>query len=149
MTTKLVFESNLVHQVLRQEGTAEVEPVISLQLEFTDGPQIYSSDAFAVNDLAWSLRIQRQGTDVPLPPSTMSYLAVEQERRCTLDVHQSPERYSAMLEMFRGGYVSEITVIVEGFVDKADYSKLWNTDAQSSIAIKSICFEFPLPQNED
>lgn len=149
MTTKLVFESNLVHQVLRQEGTAEVEQVIALQLEFTDGPQIYSSDASAINDLAWSLRIQRQGVDVPLPPSTMSYVAVEQERRCTLDVHQSPERYAAMLQMFRGGYVSEITVIVEGFVDKADYSKLWDTDAQASIVIKSICFEFPLPQNED
>lgn len=149
MTTKLVFESNLVHQVLRQEGTAEVEPVISLQLEFTDGPQIYSSDSSAVNDLAWSLRIQRQCTDAPPPPITMSYVAVEQERRCTIDLHQSPERYAAMLQMFRGGYVSEITVVVEAFVVKADYSRLWNTDAQSSIAINSICFEFPLPQNED
>ena len=28
MTTKLVFESNLVHHVMRQEGTVEIEPLI-------------------------------------------------------------------------------------------------------------------------
>lgn len=151
MTTKLVFESNLAHQVLRLEGTAEVDPFISLQLEFTDGPQIYTADSSAVNELAWSLKIQRHGQTglhVPLPSSTINYVAEEGKSRCTLEVHQSPERYAAMLEMFRGGYLSEITVIVAGFVDKADYSKLWDTDAQASIAIKSICFEFPLPQNE-
>lgn len=151
MTTKLVFESNLAHQVLRQEGTAEVDPFISLQLEFTDGPQIYTADSSAVNEMAWSLKIQRHGQTglhVPLPPSTMNYVAEEGKSRCILEVHQSPERYADMLAMFRGGYLSEITVIVEGFVDNADYSKLWDTDARESIAIKSICFEFPLPQNE-
>jgi hypothetical protein len=39
-------------------------------------------------------------------------------------------------------------VIVEGFVDKSDYSKFWNTDSQASIPIKSICFEFPLARSE-
>jgi hypothetical protein len=136
---------------MRQEGTVEIEPLISLQLEFTDGPQIYTSDSSAINDLPWSLRIRRQGQtglQVPHPESTLSYVAEEDASRCAIEVHQSPERYAAMLDMLKGGYVCEITVMVEGFVDKADYSKCWNTDAQASIPIKSICFEFPLAQSE-
>jgi hypothetical protein len=151
MTTKLVFESNLVHHVMRQEGTVEVEPLIVLQLEFTDGPQIYTSAASAIIDLPWSLRIRRQGQtglQVPHPESTMNYVAEEDAARCTIDVHQSPERYAAMLDMLKSGYVCEITVMVDGFVDKADYSKFWNTDVQASVPIKSICFEFPLAQSE-
>ncbi|HEU4376513.1 MAG TPA: hypothetical protein VFS02_23670 [Telluria sp.] len=151
MPTKLVFESNLVHHVMQQEGTVEIEPLILLQLEFTDGPQVYTSGASAINDLPWSLRIRRQGQtglQVHHPESTINYVAEEEALRCTIEVPLSPERYAAMLDMLKGGYVCEITVMVAGFVDKADYSKFWNTDAQASLPIKSICFEFPLAQNE-
>lgn len=150
MPTKLVFESSLVHQVMRLEEDVEVEPVIAMELEFTDGPQIYTKDACSVNDLPWSLHIRRQGPaqSEPLPPCTMRFIPEEDKSRCKFDLHQSPERYAAMLEMFRGGNVCEMTVIVEGFVDKPDYSKLWDTDSEAVIAVKSVCFEFPLPQNE-
>lgn len=151
MTAKLLFESRLIYHVLRQEGPLEYGPIISLQLELTEGPKVYTSDDAIINDAVWSMRIYRQPQtelQVLLPSSCMTYLAGEKKPRCAIEVHQSAERYAATLEMFKGGYVSEITVVVENFNDRADYSKLWDTTVHEKMPIESICFEFPLPQSE-
>jgi hypothetical protein len=151
MPAKLVFESRLISHLLRQEETVENESVISLQLELTEGPRIYASDDSVVNDSIWTMRIHRHIgaiTSVLPPPSCMTYLPGARRAHCAIEVHQSPERYAETLEMFKGGHVSEISIVVDGFSENADYSKVWNTFDQEHIAIESICFEFPLPQNE-
>lgn len=81
-------------------------------------------------------------------PGFITYALEAQHARCAIEVHQSPERYAALLDMFRGGHVSEITVLVDGLADKADYSKRWDTVALPSLPIISLCFEFPLPQGD-
>ena len=129
----------------------EDEPVITLVLQLAAGPKIYASDFSVVNDSTWSMRIHRNndtGLDVIVPADSMNYVPAGRDSCCSIDVHQSPERYAATLEMFKGGYPSEITIIVDSFSDKPDYSKKWNTVTQANLAIKSISFEFPLPQHE-
>ncbi|WP_426193196.1 hypothetical protein [Massilia sp. DWR3-1-1] len=152
MTTELVFESRSSYQVLRQEGATESEPVISLQLELTGGPNIYAAGAALVNKAAWHMKIHRRtagsGLATGYSPGRMMYTVEDNRSRCAIEVHQSAGRYAELLDMFKGGYVSEITVVVEGLTDKADYSKSWDTAAGKHLTIKAICFEFPLPQSE-
>ncbi|WP_426113157.1 hypothetical protein [Massilia sp. PWRC2] len=147
MTVELIFESRSSVQVLRQDGAAESEPVISLQLQLTGGPRIYTSASRLLNNVAWSMKIFRHsGTNHP--PGWLRYVGDAKQARCAIDVHQSPERYAALLDMFRGGHVSEMTVMVEGLNDQPDYSKRWDTAANPSLTVQSICFEFPLPQSD-
>jgi hypothetical protein len=151
MSAELLFESRLSYHVLRQNGAAEDAPFISLRLALTDGPIIYASNGAVVNASAWSMVIRR-GSPAGLPPEqgfgTMRYGAANGKPACVIDIEQSPERFAALLDMFKGGHASEITVNVDDMVDKADYSKNWHTAAHPSIAIAAICFEFPLPQSE-
>lgn len=151
MTVELVFESRTIFQVLRQEGATENEPLISLQLALTGGPKIYAAGSAIINNGAWSMTIHRHAharADASHSPGSLTFAMDAGRSRCAIEVHQSRERYAALLEMFRGGYVSEITVVVEGLADKGDYSKRWDTAATPSLTIKSLCFEFPLPQGE-
>ncbi|MDQ1834412.1 hypothetical protein [Massilia scottii] len=151
MAAELVFESKLSYHVLRQEGAVEIEPLISLQLELTGGPRIYASDLLIINNAAWSMTIRRRSPATPPAahlPDSMNYTRAAQKSRCVIDVHQSPERFASLLDMFKGGHASEITVFVENLADSADYSKKWDTAAHASMPVKSICFEFPLPQSE-
>ncbi|NHZ82260.1 hypothetical protein F2P44_23705 [Massilia sp. CCM 8695] len=151
MAAELVFESRLSYHVLRQEGAVEIEPAISLQLELTGGPQIYASDTVIINNAAWSMTIRRRSPAMPPaphPPDAMSYTRATDKWRCVIDVHQSPERFASLLDMFKGGHASEITVVVDHLADMGDYSKKWDTAAHPSMPVKSICFEFPLPQSE-
>jgi hypothetical protein len=151
MTAELVFESRSSFQVLRQDGAVESEPVISLQLELTAGPNIYADGSVIVNKAAWSMQIHRHSRarlDPTHQPGSMVYASEGNHGRCAIEVHQSPQRYAALLDMFRGGQVSEITVIVDGLTDKSDYSRSWDTAAVPSLVIRSVRFEFPLPQNE-
>lgn len=151
MGAKLLFESRLIHHVMRQEGRMESAPVISMRLEMTDGPVIYASGGAVLKASAWGMQITRCCDDV-VPAThiagTIRYVATEPRPLCVIELEQSPDRFAALLDMFKGGHASEITVLVDDLADKADYSKEWNTSLQSSIAITSICFEFPLPQSE-
>ncbi|NHZ98530.1 hypothetical protein [Massilia sp. CCM 8734] len=151
MTAELVFESRLSYHVLRQEGIVELDPVIALQLELTGGPNMYASDSFMINHAAWSMTIRRHNpAHLPStePPGWVKYTAVGDKSLCVIDIHQSPERFASLLDMFKGGHASEITVVVDGLADTADYSKKWDTAAHASMPVRSICFEFPLPQSE-
>jgi hypothetical protein len=151
MSTELIFESRASHQVLRQDGAVESEPVIALELELMSGPNIYAAGAAIVNKAAWHMKIHRHPgapTASGGPAGSIAYAAAEGKSRCTIAVHQSPGRYAALLDMFKGGYVSEITVMVAGLSDRPDYSKGWDTTAGTELAIEAICFEFPLPQSE-
>ena len=150
MGAELLFESRSANHVLRQAGTVEEAPYLALRLELSDGPIIYVSDGAAVHPSAWRLVIRRSGPAEPSPPvlGTLRYATAGAKPHCVIDVHQSAERYAALLDMFKGGSDAEITVTVDALADKADYSKFWNTALHPSIAVASICFEFPLPQND-
>lgn len=151
MSAELVFESRSSLQVLRQEGATEIEPFITLQLELTSGPKIYVSGTAAINNWSWSMAIHRHGRAMPAIRQTLgglTYVAEAKQSRCTIEVKQSPERYADLLDMFRGGHVSEITMLVDGLDDRSDFSKLWDLVAVPSLTIRSLCFEFPLPQSE-
>jgi hypothetical protein len=150
MSTELLFESRLMYHVLHQDTGGESAPFLSLQLVLTDAPTMYASDAAIVNKAAWRMVIHRQSPE--LEPAallgTIAYDATHGKPACVIDVFQSPERFAALLEMFKGGHASEITVIVNDLVEKADYSKDWDTALHATIRVTSLCFEFPLPQNE-
>lgn len=151
MGAELLFESRTTRHVLRQHGGTEEAPVIALELALTDAPTIYASGGAIINRAAWSMIIRETRPDAggaPVAPAAMHYAATGDGPRCVIDVPQSPERFAALLTMFRGGHASEITVIVAHLLDKADYSKDWNTALHASLPIASLCFEFPLPQNE-
>ncbi len=151
MTIELVFESRLSFHLLRQEGSVESEPEISLHLELTSGPKVYASDGAAVNQAGWRMRIHRHGRASAALGHTAGHIAytrAEGKPRCVIEVQQSPERYDALLDMFKDGYVSEITVLIDGLADQPDYSKKWDTATGDRLTIKAICFEFPLPQSE-
>jgi hypothetical protein len=154
MGAELLFESRQSYHVLRQEGSVEVAPFISMQLALTSGPILYASDAAVVNKSAWSMIIRRRSPGDEVDSSSlgsMQYLAAPGtpgKPRCVIEVNQSPERFAALLDMFKGGHASEITVKVEHLADKNDYSRGWNTALHASIPITSISFEFPVPQNE-
>ena len=151
MTAELVFETRSICQLLRQVGAVELEPVISLQLELTGGPKIYASDASVINKAVWSMTIHRRRRARQLVahiPGAIHYVVDDGKTRCTIDVDQSAERFAALLEMFKGGRASEITVTVDALADTLDYSKKWDTAAGPRLAIRAICFDFPLPQSE-
>jgi len=151
MDTELLFESRQIHHVLRQQGAAEDAPCIALQLALTDGPTMYASDGAVINKSAWTMTIRRHspaGDAAPPPLGAMRYEGIKGKPRCVIDVLQAPERFAALLDMFKGGHASEITVTVDGLADKADYSKDWNTALHATMPIRAIRFEFPLPQSE-
>ena len=151
MSNELFFESRLSYLVLRQEGAVEVAPVILLQLELLGGPKIYASDASVIYSAVWSMTIRRHSATPSLPAETsglVRYALADGKSTCMIDVHQSPERFSALMNMFKGGHASEITVLVDDWASMADYSKKWDTTEQATLTVKSICFEFPLPQSE-
>lgn len=151
MGAMLSFESRQSCHVLRQEGTVENPPYISLLLTLIDGPTMYSSDAVVINKSAWNMKIQKRiAGDFSSPQAigSIQYSVAKDRPRCLIDIQQSPERFDELLEMFKGGHVSEITIMVDQLADKPDYSKNWNTDVNNSIPVTSLSFEFPLPQFE-
>lgn len=151
MPVELVFETKLIYQVLRQDGAVELEPAISLQLDLTQSPEIYASDHARINNAAWGMTIRRCDPGAATSArqaGRMHYMAGGGKLRCMIEVQQSAERYAILLDMFKGGRPSEITLVVDDLTDLADYSKEWNTSAGNSLPIASICFEFPLPQSE-
>lgn len=151
MTTELIFESRASYQVLRQDGAVESEPVISLQLQLMSGVNIYASGGAMVNKGSWGMKIHRYRCAphvAACPPGSIVFAEGQGKPHCTIEVYQSVERYAELLDMFKGGYVSEMTVMVAGLDDKPDYSKAWDTTAGTRLGIGGICFEFPLPQSE-
>jgi len=151
METDLLFESRQSFHVLRQQDDVEDAPSITLQLALTDGPTMYASDAAIINKCAWAMTIRRHdpaACAAPMVLGSLHYAGAKGKPRCMIEVHQSPERFAALLAMFKGGHPSEITVTIDGLADKADYSKNWNTALQATMPLRAICFEFPLPQSE-
>ncbi len=150
MDTVLCFESRQNYHVLRQDDAVETAPFITLQLVLTDGPTIYASDFSVISKASWNMTIWRRGADDEAAPplGSVHYAMSKGKPRCVIDVHQSPERFASLLALFKCGHPSEITVVVDGLADKSDYSKDWNTAEGTVVRVKSLSFEFPLPERE-
>ena len=150
MDAVLCFESRQSYHVLRQDEDVEAAPFISLQLVLTDGPTIYASDFSVINRSSWTMTIWKRGAAEAATPllGSVNYAMSKGKPRCVIDVYQASERFSALLDLFKGGNPSEITVVLGGLADKSDYSKEWNTALGTAIRVKSLGFEFPLPERE-
>jgi len=149
MDTVLCFESRQNYHVLRQDDAVEGAPCITLQLVLTDGPTIYASDFSVISKASWNMTIWKRGADAATPPlGAVHYAMAKGKPRCVIDVYQSPARFEALLALFKCGHPSEITVVVAGLTEKSDYSKDWNTAEGTVIRVKSLSFEFPLPERE-
>jgi hypothetical protein len=150
MDTVLCFESRQNYHVLRQDDEVETAPFITLQLVLTDGPTIYASDFSVIGKAGWNMTIWKRGDEVASPPplGAVHYGMSKGKPRCVIEVHQSAERFVALLALFKCGNPSEITVTVDGLTEKSDYSKDWNTAQGALIRVKTLSFEFPLPERE-
>ncbi|MEJ7805576.1 MAG: hypothetical protein WKG03_06610 [Telluria sp.] len=145
MPTTLVFETGPVQLALRQCESLEQAPVITLQLHAATDPHIYTADGQALAEARWVMTIT-SGAEPEL--YSLGYALPGERALCTLLVSQSPDRFATLLDMFKGGNVSEISFDVEGLVALSDYSRQWDTRAAPTLAVSSVCFEFPLPQDE-
>ncbi len=144
MATKLSFETGPVQLALRQCGGVDQAPAITVQLHTVGDAQIYTSDAHPIIDARWTMTITSAAAT-----ALYSLTYGEGERtQCAILVSQSPERFAILLDMFKGGNASEITIEVDGLIELSDYSRKWDTRAAPTLVVSSVCFEFPLPQGE-
>ena len=144
MGTRLSFETGPAQLSLRQCGTVDQAPAITVQLHAADDAQIYTADAHPINGARWTMTITSSAG-----PALYALTYGGGERAlCTILVSQSPERFAILLDMFKGGHASEITIEVDGLIELSDYSRKWDTRAAPTLVIDSVCFEFPLPQSE-
>jgi len=155
MDTVLCFESDQSYLVLRQEEVLKDAACITLQLALTDGPIIYASDFSVIGKTGWRMTIRRAHANVDAGAGasdpaigSVRYAVAPLHPRCVIDVVQSPERFTALLDLFKAGHPSEIRIVVEGLTDRADYSKTWNTAQAAVMRVTSLGFEFPLPESE-
>jgi len=150
MGAELLFESRQSNHVLRQQGAVEEAPFIALQLALTSGPILYASDGAIINKSVWSMAIRRRSPadDAPFTLGSIQYTPGKDKPRCVIEINQSPERFAALLDMFKSAHPSEITILVEQLADKSDYSRGWNTAQHASIPVTSVSFEFPVPLSE-
>jgi hypothetical protein len=150
MATELLFESRSVNYLLRQQGANEDDPVILIRLELSSAPKIYAADLSLINASAWRLKIlPLKTTELAAAPSGwVSYSVIDGKQNCLIELYQSAERYRALLEMFKGGHVSEIAAVIDDLANNSDYSRTWDTIVQPRLPLNSICFEFSLPQSE-
>jgi hypothetical protein len=146
MTTTLNFETGPVQLSLRQCAGAGLAPAITVQLHATGGAQIYVGQSQPINEARWVMTISAAAAS---QLHSLSYAAPDGRPLCTILVSQSPERFAILLDLFKGGNASEITVDIEGLVALSDYSRRWDVLASPVLPVSSVCFEFPLPQSDD
>jgi hypothetical protein len=142
----LIFETREAVLTLEQAGDQDDIPVISLQLSLSNRPAVYISGGKLLQPSSWSMTIRADDTAVEV--GWLSYIAAEGKGECVLVINQSQARFDAVLDMFKGGHASEISIDVEGMSAKDDYSSLWDTDASPTLTVARASFEFPLPQSE-
>lgn len=142
----LIFETREALLTLEQNGEQDDIPVISLKLSLTNRPAVYISGGKQLQPSSWSMTIRADDTAVEV--GWISYINNDGKGECTLVINQSSTRFDDVLDMFKGGHASEISIEVEGMTQKDDYSSLWNTDAEPMLMVSRASFEFPLPQSE-
>jgi hypothetical protein len=142
----LIFETREAVLTLEQNGDQDDVSVISLQLTLTNRPTVYISGGELLKPSRWSMTIRADDTAVEA--GWISYVDLDGKPECGLVINQSQSRFDNVLDMFKGGHVSEISVDVDGMTQKDDYSSQWDTDTSPTLTVTRASFEFPLPQSE-
>jgi len=142
----LIFETREAVLTLEQNGDQDDIPVISLQLILTNRPTVYISGARLLQPARWSMTIRADDTAVEV--GWISYVEQDGKGECALVINQSQARFNDVLDMFKGGHASEISIDIDGLTKKDDYSSQWDTDSSPILTVARASFEFPLPQSE-
>ncbi len=142
----LIFETREAVLTLEQNGDQNDIPVISLQLNLANRPTIYISGGKLLQPARWSMTIRADDTSVEV--GWLSYVEHDGKGECGLEINQSQARFDDVLDMFKGGHASEISIDVDGMTKKDDYSSQWDTDNTPTLTVTRASFEFPLPQSE-
>lgn len=142
----LIFETREAVLTLEQNGDQDDIPVVSLKLSLSNRPAVYIAGGKLLQPSSWTMTIRADDTAVEV--GWMSYVENDGKGECTLDINQSSTRFDDVLDMFKGGHASEISIEVEGMRQKDDYSSQWDTAAQPILTVSRVSFEFPLPQSE-
>ena len=146
----LTFETREVLLTLAQQAHAEDTAVITIKLRLSSSPAVYVSGGKLLAQASWNMVVRAlpPGAGAPGELGMMSYGGADGTSECLIVIDQAPARFHTIVEMFRGGHVSEITVVTDGMTLQDDYSSQWDTEAQPRLAVVQVSFEFPLPQSE-
>ena len=142
----LTFETREALLTLDQNGDEEAAPVISLKLSLSSRPTVYVSGGAVLQSARWTMIIRAD--DQARQVGTLNYAANDGKPECQVLINQSSRRFHDVLEMFKGGHASEITIEADGMKHQGDYSSHWDTDASPVLTVLRVSFEFPLPQSE-
>lgn len=142
----LIFETHEAVLTLEQAGDQDDIPVISLQLCLTNRPTVYTSAGKLLQPSTWTMTIRADDTAVEV--GWISYIGNEGKGECALVINQSQARFDSVLDMFKGGHASEISIDIDGMKSSDDYSSQWDTDTTPTLTVARVSFEFPLPQSE-
>lgn len=142
----LIFETREAVLTLEQNGDQDDIPVVSLKLSLSNRPAVYIAGGKLLQPSSWTMTIRADDTAVEV--GWMSCAENDGKGECTLVINQSSTRFDDVLDMFKGGHASEISIEVEGMTPKDDYSSQWDTAAQPILTVTRASFEFPLPQSE-
>ncbi len=148
---ELTFETREALLTLEQNGNEDDMPVISLTLLLSTGPTVYISNGQTLQDVSWTMLVRQlqAGTDnAGREPGSLTYTSSDDNGECLVLINQSADRFQTIVDMFKGGHASEITIVTDGMESRDDYSSAWNTDLAPRLNVLRVSFEFPLPQSE-
>jgi hypothetical protein len=112
-------------------------------------PIVYVSSGQKLQQSRWTMVVTGGPSgDDKREVGSLTYADVDGKGECLVSVEQSESRFRELVDMFKGGHASEITVVTEGMAKRDDYSSQWDTDRVPKLNVLSVSFEFPLPQSE-
>jgi hypothetical protein len=145
----LTFETREALLTLEQSGNDDAAPVISLKLGLSSTPTVYIANGQLLQAARWTMHIgEAEPGGKARDAGSLTYTNNDGKGECLILVKQSRARFLDVLDMFKGGHASEITIVVDGMQQRDDYSSLWNTETTPRLDVLRVSFEFPLPQSE-
>ncbi|MES2317157.1 MAG: hypothetical protein V4631_06640 [Pseudomonadota bacterium] len=147
----MTFETREVLLTLEQNGNEDDPPIISIKLRVVKSPKIYIATGTLVEQATWTMIVRelRSGAeDQKREPGSLTYTDNDGKGECLVLINQSPSRFQTVVDMFKGGHASEITIVTDSMDPRDDYSSQWDTEAMPRLDVLRVSFEFPLPQSE-
>lgn len=147
----LTFETREVLFTLEQNGNEDDGPVISIKLRLSASPAVYMSNGQMLQQASWSMIVRELDPatdDATRELGSLTCTDNEGKGECLVLINQTPDRFLNVVEMFKGGHASEITIVTDGMDQQDDYSSRWNTVDNPRVTVLRVSFEFPLPQSE-
>jgi len=149
--TELLFETRGILLSLGESASASLSATIAIELSMFPQGKVYLPSGRALEKAKWKMIITEISGTQPDDDSAMGSVTTEEDGgadHCLVAINHDSSRFAELLEMFKGGHASEITVTVSGLIDSSDFSKKWDTDSLPALKVENISFDFPLPQSE-